>query len=98
MTFVHTCNESGTFSAAALDTIQKFPLVTIEKGQGFLDGTGRHAEDKIVEQLAAIKARNPGIATVTSWMRPLVLLLIYGAVQVFYMNSVLDWCTHYCCS
>ena len=32
MTFFHACNESGLFSEAALDTIEKFPMVTIEKG------------------------------------------------------------------
>lgn len=40
MTFVHLCNESGLFNDNALDTIVKFPLVTVEKGQGFNDGTG----------------------------------------------------------
>ena len=38
MTFFHACNESGLFSSEALDTIVKFPMVTIEKGQGFNDG------------------------------------------------------------
>jgi hypothetical protein len=68
------------FSEEALDTIVKFPFVTIEKGQGFHDGSpactatsGSCAEDKIVAQIAAIKKRDPTIAT------------------VFYMNSVLDW-------
>lgn len=37
MAFFHSCNESGPFSDRALDTITKFPLVTIEKGQGFHD-------------------------------------------------------------
>jgi hypothetical protein len=35
MSFFHACNESGPFSERALDTIEKFPLVTVEKGQGF---------------------------------------------------------------
>lgn len=47
-----------------MDTIVKFPFVTVEKGQGFNDGTGRFAEEKIVEQLAAVKARDPTISTV----------------------------------
>lgn len=70
----------GLFSDEALDTIVKFPFVTIEKGQGFYDGspactatTGSCAEDKIIAQLVAIKKRDPTIST------------------VFYMNSVLDW-------
>lgn len=79
MTFFHACNESGLFSEEALDTISKFPFVTIEKGQGFNDGSspctasgGSCAEDKIVAQLKAIKARDSSIST------------------VFYMNSVLE--------
>jgi hypothetical protein len=31
MSFFHACNESGPFSERALDTITKFPMVTIEK-------------------------------------------------------------------
>ena len=75
MTFFHACNESGLWSDTALDTIVKFPFVTVEKGQGFLDDSDpfKKAEDKIVYQLAAIKKRNPSIST------------------VFYMNSVLSW-------
>ena len=80
MTFFHSCNFSGQFSSAALDTIQKFPFVTIEKGQGFQDGSapcsaaaGMCAEEKIIAQIRAIKARDATIST------------------VFYMNSVLDW-------
>jgi len=64
MTFFHACNESGPFSPTALETIVKFPFVTIEKGQGFNDGTGRGVEPKIVEQLAAIKKIRPEICTV----------------------------------
>lgn len=80
MSFFHACNESGLFSSEALDTITKFPFVTIEKGQGFNDGSapctasgGSCAEDKIIAQIGAIKSRDPTIST------------------VFYMNSVLDW-------
>eukprot|EP00039_Didymoeca_costata_P015923 m.277406 g.277406 ORF g.277406 m.277406 type:complete len:381 (-) comp16306_c0_seq14:759-1901(-) len=80
MTFFHSCNESGLFSEAALDTIEKFPMVTIEKGQGFnndncasFNATFPCAEKKIVAQCKAVKERNRSIAT------------------VFYMNSVLDW-------
>ena len=64
MTFIHTCNESGLFADDALDTITKFPFVTVEKGQGFNDGTGRYAEEKIAEQLGAVKKRDPSISTV----------------------------------
>ena len=34
MTFTHTCNMSGPWSDAALDTLAKFPLVTIERFMG----------------------------------------------------------------
>ena len=78
MTFFHGCNESGLFSDAAMETISKFPFVTIEKGQGFDDGSphctadgGQCAEDKILAQIRAVKARNPRAAT------------------ILYMNSVL---------
>jgi len=82
MSFIHLCNETGLFSDRAMDTIAKFPLVTIEKGQGFNDtncsqyGPGVKfpcAEEKIVEQCKAIKERDPTIAT------------------VFYYNAVLSW-------
>lgn len=81
MSFFHSCNESGPFSERALDTITKFPLVTIEKGQGFNDPDCTSygapgfpcAESKIISQCAAIKKRNSSIAT------------------VFYYNAVLDW-------
>ena len=64
MTFFHSCNESGLFSSEALDTITKFPFVTVEKGQGFNDGSGDFAEVKIVAQLKAVKERDPSICTV----------------------------------
>ncbi len=64
MSFFHSCNESGLFSNEALDTIQKFPFVTVEKAQGFNDGSGGHAETKIVAQLQAVKQRDPTISTV----------------------------------
>lgn len=65
MTFFHSCNESGLFSERALDTIQRFPIVTIEKGQSYnSNATGEFAEDKIVAQLRAVKERNPKIMTV----------------------------------
>jgi len=81
MSFFHACNESGPFSDRALDTITKFPLVTIEKGQGFRDTdctkygapSAPCAEEKIIQQCAAVKKRNGSIAT------------------VFYYNAVLSW-------
>ena len=78
MSFFHACNESGLWSERALDTITKFPFVTVEKGQAFNapcpeGSTAPCAEPKIVSQLKAIKDRNSSITT------------------VFYMNSVLSW-------
>ena len=75
MSFFHACNESGLWSEEALDVIQKYQMVTVEKGQGFTDtsGNGTQAEARIIAQLAAVKARDAGIQT------------------VFYMNSVLNW-------
>lgn len=79
MTYFHSCNESGLFSERALDTIARFPMVTIEKGQGFDAGcadygaTAPCAEQKITAQCEAVKKRDASIAT------------------VFYMNSVLSW-------
>ncbi len=32
----HACNASGAFNETALDILQKFPLIVIEKGQGTL--------------------------------------------------------------
>ena len=71
MSFFHACNESGLWSEEALDVIQKFQIVTVEKGQGFNDpsGNGTQAEAHIIAQLAAVKARDATIQT------------------VFYMNS-----------
>jgi hypothetical protein len=38
--------------------------VTIEKGQGYNDGSKNFAEDKIIAQCAAVKAVDPSICTV----------------------------------
>lgn len=59
--FYHSCNFSGPFSDAELDSIVKFPLVTVEKGQG-LDLPG-YAESKIVAELKRIKKRDSSIYT-----------------------------------
>mmetsp|Transcript_55665 Transcript_55665/g.82812 ORF Transcript_55665/g.82812 Transcript_55665/m.82812 type:complete len:390 (+) Transcript_55665:68-1237(+) len=64
MPFFHSCNETGLWSDEALDVISKFPMVTVEKGQGFLSNSSGYAEDHIITQLAAVKARDPTIQTV----------------------------------
>ena len=74
--FYHSCNFTGPYTDSAIATIAKFPLVTIEKGQGVTLGTGGeagYAEDKIVTTLKRVKAANANIST------------------IFYYNSVLDW-------
>ena len=73
--FYHSCNESGAFSEEALAVITKFPIVTIEKGQGLnaAPSPGHHAEAKILAALRSVKEADKNIST------------------VFYYNSVLDW-------
>ena len=73
--FYHSCNESGAFSEEALAVITKFPIVTIEKGQGLNEprSPGHHAEAKILAALRSVKEADKNIST------------------VFYYNSVLDW-------
>ena len=62
--FYHSCNFSGPYNAQALDIMAKFPMVTVEKGQGVFDPTDkRFAEDKIVEALRGVKARNANVST-----------------------------------
>uniref|UniRef100_A0A7S4B460 Beta-galactosidase n=1 Tax=Chrysotila carterae TaxID=13221 RepID=A0A7S4B460_CHRCT len=82
MVFFHSCNRSGLFSQAALNTISRFSMVTIEKGQGFDTGQAGCAalqerppcaEAMIKEQLRRVKMHNTRVTT------------------VFYMNLVLDW-------
>ena len=58
--FYHSCNFTGGYTPEAIDVITRYPLVTIEKGQGVQDPTDhRYAEDKIVEVLKAVKAKDP---------------------------------------
>eukprot|EP00927_Polykrikos_kofoidii_P046470 TRINITY_DN40705_c0_g1_i1.p1 TRINITY_DN40705_c0_g1~~TRINITY_DN40705_c0_g1_i1.p1 ORF type:complete len:475 (+),score=90.50 TRINITY_DN40705_c0_g1_i1:61-1425(+) len=92
MTFFHACNESGLYSDEALDVITKFPLVTVEKGQGFNDKTGRKAEEKIVEQLKAVKSRDPNIATVF-YMNSVLDWYFYGMHDEYVQHK--DWWLRY---
>jgi hypothetical protein len=65
MTFFHSCNETGPFSPEALQVIVKFPMVTIEKGQGFHDSSvSTFAEPKIIDELRRVKALDSSICTV----------------------------------
>lgn len=73
--YVHTCNSSGPFNDAAISALARYPLVTIEKGQGLflVPDTKGGAEKRIVEALAAVKAVNSSVFT------------------LFYYNSILSW-------
>jgi hypothetical protein len=63
--FYHSCNFTGPFLPSALDVMAKFPLVTVEKGQGVDDpNDGRYAEDKIIEALRGVKQRDPNVSTI----------------------------------
>ena len=59
----------------AIQIMARFPMVTIEKGQGVSLGTGpgNYAEEKILATLKRVKAVDKNIST------------------IFYYNSVLDW-------
>eukprot|EP00660_Eupelagonema_oceanica_P019592 gene19592-biopygen7975 len=55
--FYHSCNFTGPYTDDAVKIMAKFPMVTIEKGQGVHDPNDkRHAEDKIVDTLRRVKA------------------------------------------
>jgi hypothetical protein len=63
--FYHSCNFTGPFLPSALDVMAKFPMVTVEKGQGVDDpNDGRYAEDKIIEALRGVKQRDPNVSTI----------------------------------
>lgn len=75
--FVHMCNASGPFSDATVNYLTRFPMVTVEKGQG-LNSTNKsyasqYAEEKILESLKRVKEINSSITT------------------ILYLNSILDW-------
>jgi len=63
MVFYHSCNYTGPYTDEALQTVVKFPMVTIEKGQQVFDDAG-YAEDTIVETLRRVKKLNPNISTI----------------------------------
>ena len=75
--YIHMCNASGPFSQTAAQHIARFPLVTVEKGQGYNSSiypyNTSHAEIKIAEACSQIKSINSSI------------------ICLFYYNSVLDY-------
>jgi hypothetical protein len=74
--YTHTCNATGPFNEAAITALARYPLVTVEKGQGVFEtptsGAGG-AEARIAQALAAVKAANA------------------SAFTLFYYNSILSW-------
>ena len=67
--FFHSSNTSGPYSLEALRVIAKYPMVTIEKWQGF-DIKGMDDEDDMVLTMRAVKNINPKVATyfyMNSW-------------------------------
>ena len=66
--YVHMCNRTGTtaapFSDDALAFLARFPMVTVEKGQGEdANETGTFAEDRILAAARAVKAAAPASHT-----------------------------------
>lgn len=63
--FYHSCNLSGAFTSEAIKVVAKFPLVTIEKGQGVFDPDDkRFAEDKILDTLRRVKTADPNVSAI----------------------------------
>lgn len=58
----HLCNKSGPFNSDALAFLSRFPMVTIEKGQG--SNNPGYAEDKIIGVAKQLKALNESIQTI----------------------------------
>ena len=63
MAFYHSCNYTGPYTDEALQTVAKFPMVTIEKGQQVFDGAP-YAEDVIIDTLRRVKKLNSNISTI----------------------------------
>eukprot|EP01084_Bolivina_argentea_P138303 243518_1 len=78
--FIHMCNASGPFTESTIKYLSKFPIVTIEKGQGVNATTepysSLYTEDKIIHSCQRIKQLNSSIKCLA------------------YYNSIHDW-TYY---
>eukprot|EP00118_Oscarella_pearsei_P000357 m.4768 g.4768 ORF g.4768 m.4768 type:complete len:384 (+) comp11255_c0_seq1:34-1185(+) len=59
--FCHMCKPEGLFNQTELDFLTRFPIVTIEKGQG-VNETG-YAEDKMTAAAMQIKKANKSVWT-----------------------------------
>ena len=79
--FIHMCNASGPFNDSTIEYLTRFPMVTVEKGQGINATmepyTSLYAEEKILETLRRVKMINSSIVT------------------IMYMNTVVDWTFYY---
>ena len=73
--FFHSTNESGLWSAAALERMRAFPLITMDKWQGLANSSdGRPGELRALDAARAIRAA-VGAAP----------------ALFFYQNSMIDW-------
>eukprot|EP00483_Globobulimina_turgida_P011958 UN11980 len=79
--FIHMCNVTGSFNQTALQFFAKFPLITIEKGQGVYATeepyASNYAENNIVQACQAVKKLRANITC------------------IFYYNSINDWTMYY---
>ena len=75
--FIHMCNKTGPFNLSTAQHIARFPMVTIEKGQGdnstIYPYNESYTEIKILDACQQIKSINSSI------------------ICIFYYNSGLDW-------
>lgn len=61
--YIHMCNQSGPFTD--IDFVSKFPVVTVEKGQGqSTHQPSQYAEDNIVAALRQVKEKDPSVYTI----------------------------------
>jgi hypothetical protein len=75
-TFIHGCKAEGLFNASELALASKFPVLTVEKGQGvYLPG---YAEDKMAAIAAQWKENRKSMGMPDGW-------------AMFYMNAHFDW-------
>jgi hypothetical protein len=74
--FIHGCKKEGLFNASELALAAKFPLMTVEKGQGLaLPG---FADDKMAAIAAQWKAARRALKLAEGW-------------ALFYINAHFDW-------
>ena len=68
--FIHLANVSGPLAPAAIDTMARFPLVTVEKNQGACAASSKPPTDTcgeeaiIIETLRRVKQANPAACTI----------------------------------